>query len=156
MPPVTGTPASLLPSATYVGQGNGSDYIYANGTRLDCQHYVTGADIIGFVGNSSCGTVTEAFDVTLEDLLLWNPSLQAAPLCALNAGMQYCVQWVENIAENITQFCVENGYASPGQICNDFLAEWEIPVDVFASWNPTVGSDCSGFKTGKYLLHHGW
>jgi hypothetical protein len=67
MPPPTGTLASLLPSTTYVGLGNGSDYIYANVTRLDCQHYATGADMNG---NNTCGAVTQAFDAALDDLML--------------------------------------------------------------------------------------
>lgn len=50
----------------------------ATGTRKDCYHYLTGddwqKDMTGMYLASNCALAAEVFDVTLEDLEVWNPS----------------------------------------------------------------------------------
>lgn len=148
LPPITGTAASLLPPPSFTGGANSSDYTYANGTRLDCERYTTGADM---ASNNTCGAVASAYNVQLSDLLLWNPSLQTVSPCALDANSQYCVQRLEGIAANITDSCVYRAYALPGSTCNDMYTSWGLPVEIFTAWNPTTGPNCTTFLTGMFV-----
>lgn len=63
-PTRTGTPMHLLPQPVYTGLGNHTVWIFANGTRRDCQRYTTGAEM---QGNNTCAQVAASFDVRLED-----------------------------------------------------------------------------------------
>ncbi|KAH6724400.1 hypothetical protein BKA61DRAFT_687587 [Leptodontidium sp. MPI-SDFR-AT-0119] len=145
-PTRTGTPIHLLPQPVYTGLGNHTVWVFANGTRRDCQRYTTGAEM---QGNNTCAQVAAAFDVRLEDeLKLWNPSLETASPCVLNMTEQYCAQVTLHTAANITQYCVLKNYALPGVNLKSFMAAMGIQQDQFAAWNPTVKADGSGYKSG--------
>ncbi|KAK1709775.1 hypothetical protein BDP67DRAFT_408326, partial [Colletotrichum lupini] len=71
----------------------------ATGTRKDCYHYLTGddwqKDMTGMYLASNCALAAEVFDVTLEDLEVWNPILGNASDdgCSFESGFRYCAKW---------------------------------------------------------------
>ena len=68
----------------------------ANDTRLDCYHYDQPPILTNFTADlvsSSCADVAAAYNVTTDDLILWNPSLNitTGAGCTLDTNYRYCV-----------------------------------------------------------------
>lgn len=147
-PTRTGTPLDQLPLATFTGNGSYSTWIWGNGTRKDCDRYATGLEL---APNNTCAQAATGFNVKLEELLEWNPSLKGVSPCALNDNIQYCVQRLQARAKNTTEYCIWHTFAMPGQTCGEFIDNWGVTVGQFASWNPTVGPNCTTFQTGRLL-----
>lgn len=81
----TTTPASLLPTATYIpALYVGPNLTYANGTRTDCSRYLDGTkyqqDLSNTTFASTCDLALSVFGIQFADLTLWNPSFAAQSL----------------------------------------------------------------------------
>lgn len=94
IPPVTFDPvntAITTPTGNPGYEATRSLLPTASGTIPDCAEYRNfdgaNADL------NSCGYVAYAYDVTVEKLYEWNPSLaETTDECALQAGFSYCVE----------------------------------------------------------------
>ncbi|KAH7322710.1 hypothetical protein B0I35DRAFT_509996 [Stachybotrys elegans] len=88
LPEATFTPPPITDLPTYLPR--------AEGTRKDCLIYVNGTDLQydtswGF-GLSACAEIAAPWDVTLEELHNWNPSLNVtAPDCKFSEDFSYCM-----------------------------------------------------------------
>lgn len=147
----------------------------ASGTRKDCYSYIDGDDfqrnLTNMIIDSNCQLVANVWHVTLEDLEIWNPSLGNAsdPACAFESGLRYCAQWHSGLREttkldedddSISDLPAREGMSEnctsivdvddEGPTCQDILDEWELPIEIFYEWNPSVGPDCSGMWAGYH------
>ncbi|KAI3543610.1 LysM domain-containing protein [Colletotrichum filicis] len=145
----------------------------ATGTRKDCYHYLTGddwqKDMTGMYLASNCALAAEVFDVTLEDLEVWNPILGNASDdgCSFESGFRYCAKWYtgskkftnpdpldsslparDGMTENCTQIVEVDTNGSPS--CSEILSEWSLTIAQFYAWNPSVGPECGGMWAGYY------
>jgi hypothetical protein len=146
---------SLLPTPTYVAM-NITEAPFANDTRLDCEVYFEAPILTNFSLNTtslSCSDASTAYNVSLDDFISWNPSLNVTP-CAMTRGDQYCGQRLGISAPNITESCVQYDIAPPGWSCQNFTAEYGIEQEVFGLWNPFVGDSCQNFRTGESAIAH--
>ena len=85
---------SSLPNATYVPPVSNTTTTaslpLASGTRPDCSFYIDGGS------NYTCDVVSAVYEVSIDDLTYWNPSLSNLTSCVLSQGVQYCAQlWDE-------------------------------------------------------------
>jgi LysM repeat protein len=147
-----GTVATLLPKPTFGGSLNGSGdwtYKYADGTRLDCYIYANGSQ---FGNSASCKDVAKGYGVSTQNLTDWNPSLLTNS-CTLDGKLTYCVQLMALNATNSTPYCVLSDTPDYGLTCDQFLAVWGIDVEMFSSWNPSVGPTCENWLLGTFTLH---
>lgn len=153
------TAATLLPTA-FDYTANASAYNltspalpapYANGTRLDCTLYATAPVLTNSSSNATtlaCQDVADLYGIALADLVGWNPSLNASDPCTMAEDTQYCVQLVQNTADNITSACVGWDTAPAGYDCIDFVSLFGLDLAEFIAWNLGVGDDCTNFTTG--------
>lgn len=51
------------------------------------------------------------------------------------------------MAENCTS--VEDVY-DEGPTCQAILDQWDLTIELFYEWNPSVGPDCGGMWAGKF------
>lgn len=153
------TAATLLPTA-FDYTANASAYNltspappapYANGTRLDCTLYATAPVLTNSSSNATtlvCQDVADLYGIALADLVGWNPSLNASDPCTMAEDTQYCVQLVQNTADNITSACVGWDTAPAGYDCIDFVSLFGLDLAEFIAWNLGVGDNCTNFTTG--------
>ncbi|RMZ83680.1 hypothetical protein DV738_g1034, partial [Chaetothyriales sp. CBS 135597] len=143
----------------------------ASGTRKDCYSYLVGddwqTDLSGTDLGSNCNLIASVWDVTLEDLRVWNPSLgdTSDPSCAFASGVRYCAKYYYGfktyeeepgvnpdlpVRDGMAEDCTLAVYVNPsgGQTCQEILDSWELTIAQFYEWNPSVGSDCSGMWAG--------
>lgn len=142
-----------LPTAAFGDFANETLSI-ANGTRLDCAILIAGEEVKDLSTNqviSSCEQVAAGYDVTVDDLITWNPSLISSAPCALEPKLQYCVQrMIIAPPEDSTSYCLQWDTAPPGHTCNNFTITRGVHPDRFIEWNPSVGAECANWKTGMY------
>jgi hypothetical protein len=147
---------NALPTPTRAGWNQTLEVApFAEGSRHDCTFYAQAPMLKDWVANtttSSCADVAAAFGVSVGDLVAWNPSLEAGAACTLKEELQYCVQIHDVRAEQTHEKCTEFIMASPGNDCAKFVAEQGLDMKRFVEWNPVVGSDCGGFKTGELQI----
>ncbi|KAJ0304761.1 hypothetical protein COL516b_005537 [Colletotrichum fioriniae] len=145
----------------------------ATGTRKDCYHYLTGddwqKDMTGMYLASNCALAAEVFDVTLEDLEVWNPILGNASDagCSFESGFRYCAKWYtgskkftdpdpldsnlparDGMTENCTQ--IIEWHVVTGGDCSTVEAEYGLTHAQFLALNPAVSEDCLTNFWGGY------
>lgn len=153
------TQIAALPQPTRAGWNETIQYApIAEDTRLDCALYVEPPILTDWkTGKTSfaCADVAAQYNVLQQDLLDWNPSL--ANDCTLKANKQYCVQYSSNDTTTVsTQYCSEYALAQPGWDCPKYAAVYGLEVAQLTQWNPTLGTSCGGYKTGKYFILEVW
>ncbi|KAK2013707.1 LysM domain-containing protein [Colletotrichum eremochloae] len=109
---------------------------------------------------NSCDYVSAAHNVLLEDMLAWNPSLEALSPCTLQRGLRYCVAH-SNATERETSsgeclkiaetepgtidtcscFTLLNGFDAGSYLCEDIVQGKDFTVSDLVSWNPWIGSE---------------
>jgi LysM repeat protein len=73
----------------------------------------------------------------------WAPERTAAPVLRR-----------QDVPEDCT--FLEAAY-SPEETCEDIATRWGISVEVFISWNPSLGAGCSGFDVNQeYCVERNW
>ncbi|KAI1776335.1 LysM domain-containing protein [Hypoxylon cercidicola] len=141
----------------------------ASGTRDDCESYLLGDAYQQNLTNSyllsNCHLAAEVMGVTLTDLETWNPILGNAsdPSCMFEAGLRYCGKYYEGDqppeADPVSQFPTRDGMipnctdiveveSTGGLTCEEILSIYEINIEQFYAWNPSVGPDCAGMWAG--------
>ncbi len=98
------TTTSTLPPVVSASPTTVAQFPTASGTIAGCDDYVNYQDLQGIVDQSkspdvsvltanvnSCDYLAAEWDVTLDDLLTWNPSLSSISPCALQPNSSYCV-----------------------------------------------------------------
>ncbi|KAL1616832.1 hypothetical protein SLS56_011264 [Neofusicoccum ribis] len=174
--PFTGIPFTALPDATETPYAR----LYplaplANDTRDDCPAYFVGDDyqydLSGTRWAGNCAFAAQDYNVTVEDLGIWNPSLanSSAPDCAFTLGLRYCGSWYDQPKNyptpttpepedpgSTTAPAVPPGPTHSGQPAD--CDEWHVVVEgdscqsvadaagisreQFLAWNPAVSEDC--------------
>ncbi|KAH6653368.1 hypothetical protein BKA67DRAFT_593299 [Truncatella angustata] len=140
-----------------------------SGTRKDCYSYLVGdkwqQDLKGTNLGSHYNLVASVWDVTLEDLQVWNPSLgnTSDPSCTFASGVRYCAQYYygfktykeepgvdpdlpDGMAEDCSLAVYVDSTGSP--TCQEILDSRELTIAQFYEWNPSVGADCGGMWAG--------
>lgn len=75
-------------------------------TRKGCASYASGSDLqYNYTGSSQCDVASYFYDVSVSNLILWNPSLQSgsgsgnslksADTCSFSKNYRYCMQYGE-------------------------------------------------------------
>lgn len=124
---------------------------YGNGTREDCQVYMTPPIMINNTIDYSCQLTAEAYRVSPEDFISWNPALQNLTTeCLLSADEQYCAQLKRvEPAGGVTSYCIGHQVAEQSTVdygdCDAYLATFGVDEQSFKEWN---GVDCDSFETG--------
>jgi hypothetical protein len=127
----------------------------ANGTRNDCEQYDSGPVLVDALNSTityACDLVAAAYNVTVEELIEWNPDLAATAgldsVCELDSGARYCVQPKRQRWPGLTEYCVREVYADPGFTCSDMMYWTNNTLPRFNEWNPEVGANCEAYRTG--------
>ncbi|KAI6854519.1 hypothetical protein KC323_g8775 [Hortaea werneckii] len=146
------------------------DFVFQNlpkapGTIDDCTFHADHNDNTRDADSNSCTAVASAWDIELEDLLDWNPSLSTdQEACATQPGRSYCVRKStqvvyaptgdECIAVNATEipegtnadcacFTEVSGYeGTVGLDCKSIVDDSSITLVVLQDLNPWLASDC--------------
>jgi hypothetical protein len=142
---------TMFPTQTYIPWSSNLTVPYDNLTRLDCEEYIVAPFYTNYSTNatsSSCSDAAQQFNVALDDFMSWNPSLNGTNPCVLNSNTQYCVQVIQQVAQGVTESCVQMEAASAGFDCVDFSALHGVDPSQLVLWNPTINSDCSNFQIG--------
>ncbi|KAI6084419.1 hypothetical protein F4821DRAFT_280044 [Hypoxylon rubiginosum] len=154
----SGTAFSAFPSATPIPTlyPNG-DYVtpFANGSWLDCDVYMSPPvllDVNNRTYSYTCADVADGYGITVDDLLLWNPGINTtggfSDPCELSFAYQYCVVPTASLPDDTTPSCVFPALAEPRWTCGMYLQRYNITQAAFTAWNPSVGTDCLGFRQG--------
>ena len=153
---IPGTAFSALPKPTRdPDQPNlGWMPVYGNGTREDCDVYMTPPIIWNGTLDYTCASTAQAYHVSLADLRSWNPALrnQTDTECDLSPDEQYCVQFKRvqpATGPGITEYCGRYQVSEPGSYdygdCESYLEAFDISEAAFKEWN---GVGCDGFQSG--------
>lgn len=165
---------TLLPNMDYITP-------FANGSWLNCDVYMSPPVALDIINGTysckmssaevasprsvkigadvyidACADVAAAYGITVDDLLLWNPGINTTggfeDPCELSFTYKYCVTPKASLPTDTTTFCVFPAQAEPAWTC-DIYAQWyNITKAAFATWNPSVGTDCSNFQQGESKL----
>ena len=128
--------------------------VYGNGTREDCDVYMTPPIIWNSTLDYTCANTARAYHVSLIDFLSWNPALQnqTDTECDLSPDEQYCVQFKRvqpATGPGVTEYCGQYQVSEPGSYnygdCKSYLQSFGISEAAFKEWN---GVSCDGFQPG--------
>ncbi|KAF2126083.1 carbohydrate-binding module family 50 protein [Dothidotthia symphoricarpi CBS 119687] len=141
---------------------------FASGTRDDCYRYFDGSrmqtDISGTNFRHQCDLAASVYDVSLEEILLWNPDLGTdvnTTSCSFKEGVRYCGRFyvdqpptpVEGpefsfpLREGYDVNCTDFADVPKDFTCSDVLDVFELTIAQFYRMNPAVGPDCSNLWT---------
>ncbi|KAF5002925.1 hypothetical protein FDECE_10480 [Fusarium decemcellulare] len=124
-------------------------------------------------GSLSCKDIPDAFRISLEDWLRWNPSL-TQDCNNYITGRSYCIEGPDGppptttstrptttdpaaiqtpspIQSGMVENCNKFYKVQKGEICKVIAAKFDIPEDNIKKWNPGVGSDCTGIWANVYV-----
>ncbi|KAH9866826.1 hypothetical protein J1614_008519 [Plenodomus biglobosus] len=126
-------------------------------TRDDCYRYFDGAQmqmsVSGTFFRHQCDLAASVFDVTFEEILLWNPVLGTdvnATSCSFTRGVRYCGRFYVDqppLPEGYDVNCTNFADVPESFTCSDVLDFFELSLAQFYTMNPAVGSDCSNLWT---------
>lgn len=149
----------------------------AEGTRTDCESYDLWREY-GLSGRSTderrCENFVEFYDLTVEELRLWNPSLNnleadieekdvAHIPCNLQPSVSYCVALTGATrvptppvppaprASGEAAECVE--WFKSNLDCESHLSHVHLTMARMYELNPSVGENCSSFVVGTYYCY---
>lgn len=124
------------------------------------------------IPSSSCELLAATWQITLEQLGNWNPSLNTTNTteCAPQAGYRYCMQAYNGalvpsqeptatptpelpIRSGATEDCLDYGEFREPNTCARFLYQHNITIAQLYDWNPAVGADCTSIWFGKFPSH---
>lgn len=153
MPPFQGKDMSLLPRPTFTNYANLSNswtLQFAPGTRLDCFRYANGTT---FSKDTTCEHLAEQNGVSVLNLQDWNPYLKGDGCKGfVNGQNTYCVQVSELKSTDMASACVVRQTPDGGNSCEDFVKKWSLNMEDFLEWNPSVGTNCTKWSNGSYLV----
>ncbi|KAI0123660.1 muramidase [Xylariales sp. AK1849] len=173
------TPESSTAIAWYdpfASDGTAPDVPLANSTRTDCWDYTWWNTSLSTL--PSCWDVAASSDITGEELVLWNPSLEAnASLtvtpdnvtatvydypCTISASQSYCVAIASPTSAVTTTTAAPPSPRASGEAsnctnwfvgvldCASHLSLLRMDIATLYSMNPSVKADCSGYVLGTY------
>ncbi|GKT62696.1 lysM domain-containing protein [Colletotrichum tofieldiae] len=98
-----------------------------------------------------CQDIASLYDVTVDDLVEWNPDLAVTPglesACEFQGGFRYCVSPDERRWPDMTEYCVRETVAEPGWSCADYAFWFGLNITHLNEWNPNIGRDCENYQT---------
>ncbi|KAJ5710539.1 LysM domain protein [Penicillium malachiteum] len=157
-PSSSGTATTTTVTATYSG---GIPSPTQSGLTTSCTKYY-------YVENGdTCYTIQDLYlDFTLDEFYSWNPSISSGCV-GLEIGYYVCVDAgvstsatataststspYEPQQTGIVSTCDDYYYVNEGDSCSEILEDYDITLAEFYSWNPSVGSTCSGMAYGYYV-----
>ncbi|KAL5336631.1 hypothetical protein BJX70DRAFT_409814 [Aspergillus crustosus] len=153
MPSISRIPWDSLPDATYLPMLNPIVKPLAPGTIKDCQIILDGSDLqFDFPGANNCEIVPTFWDVSIEDLLLWNPSLKDTRTknsteCNFSRHYRYCIAKGSGSGVPSTSSPMLSPSTSvKGDNCVDFAKGHDITPEQLYEWNAMLGD--SGKECG--------
>ncbi|KAI1290485.1 hypothetical protein F5Y03DRAFT_401258 [Xylaria venustula] len=135
----------------------------ASGTRSDCWSFMNGEmlqlPINGTVYQSTCQFVASTYDITLDQLRNWNPSLNTnSTTCAFQTGVRYCLlpykpttttsttptqtAFGDMIRPGTWTNCTAYFDVDFSWTCQRVLDNFGLTIAQFSTWNPEVGRQC--------------
>jgi len=138
------------------------------GTRDDCYSYFDGSqmqtNISGTNFRHQCDLAASVYDVTLEELLTWNPELgtnASTTNCSFKKSVRYCGRtYLDHLPPPVVgpefSFPLREGYdvnctsfadVPKDFTCSDVLDVFKLTIAQFYKMNPAVGQDCSNLWT---------
>ncbi|KAL6915179.1 hypothetical protein FSST1_012939 [Fusarium sambucinum] len=157
--------------------GDGPYVPIANDTREDCWEYFWWNETLA--GSPiSCRSTALAYDLDIEQFLLWNPSLDQNWTetelkdiwppdnypCTISADVKYCVQLASPTPVPEKVFVPPSPRAA-GEIanctrwfvgyfdCQSQLGHVRMSMEKMYRYNPSLKEDCSGYTLGTYYCH---
>ncbi|KAF8144037.1 hypothetical protein K438DRAFT_1945601 [Mycena galopus ATCC 62051] len=108
----------------------------ASGSFTNCTTYYT------IASGNSCTSVDQAYNISLSDLLRWNPELTAA-CTGIGLGEAYCVGGGGNA-------CTKVYTVASGDSCGSIETKFSITLADIIAWNPFLTSSCA-IEVGENL-----
>ncbi|KAF7343654.1 hypothetical protein MSAN_01986300 [Mycena sanguinolenta] len=107
------------------------------------------------VSGDSCGGIESKFDITLDDILAWNPWLTSS--CALQIGQNLCVNGTAststgppaNIAAGTLTNCTTYYTIASGDTCTAVDKKYDIALSDLLRWNTALTSACTTIQLGE-------
>ncbi|KAL4938538.1 hypothetical protein BDV06DRAFT_225905 [Aspergillus oleicola] len=161
-------------SASIAGQGGWKNGPKATGftdpdVTANCDYWVNDVQ-----SSDTCEMVDDYFDITLRQLVSWNPSLQY-DYCVLVPGMSYCVSGpavastsaivsatpastvtfsgtAAPVQSSVASSCTKYHYVRNGDSCNSIQDQYmNFTLAQFYTWNPSIKEGCKGLVQGDYV-----
>ncbi|PYI02372.1 hypothetical protein BO78DRAFT_400578 [Aspergillus sclerotiicarbonarius CBS 121057] len=138
------------------------------GTAANCDQFY-----LVKIGDS-CGKIEAQFDISASEFHDWNPSINSDCTNIL-AGYYYCVDvpgatrpatttvpvttttpadgitTPTPIQTGMTDKCNKFDLVQSGDSCEAIAAKYNIPLSIFYTWNPAVGSSCADLDLDYYV-----
>ncbi|KAH8695446.1 hypothetical protein BGW36DRAFT_429323 [Talaromyces proteolyticus] len=162
LPTKTTVPAATTATTTTAtATGNGAPSPTQSGIAANCTKYYQA------VSGDSCSSIASAFGTfSVSDFESWNPAVGSS-CSGLWAGYYYCVaipgtptsrpttttapSGPSPTQSGIVSDCTKFYKAQSGDSCYSIATSFgTFSVSDFESWNPAVGSSCSGLFAGYY------
>lgn len=146
------------------------DYPIANGTRTDCWEYFWWNER-KFGSPISCRHEAERAEISLEQFILWNPSLgqnvtiEGTPTsdipCTISPYVSYCLH-LESPTPTPKEPFVPPSPRAEGEIancirwfyayfdCRSQLSHSRMSMELMYTYNPSLKENCSGYTMGTY------
>ncbi|KAF2856399.1 carbohydrate-binding module family 50 protein [Plenodomus tracheiphilus IPT5] len=123
-------------------------------------------DVSGTFFRHQCDLATSVYDVTLKELLLWNPDLGtdiSITSCSFTPGLRYCGRFYVDqppppiegpqfdfpLREGDDVNCTKFGDVPEHFPCTDTLNFFQLSLAQFYKMNPAIGPDCSNLWTNQ-------
>ncbi|KAH8898728.1 hypothetical protein GQ53DRAFT_635263, partial [Thozetella sp. PMI_491] len=118
------------------------------------------------VSGDSCASIASKSGISLDDLITWNPSVGGASCKRLWLSAYVCISVIgysptptqpgngvatpTPIQDGMATSCKTFHFVTAGQTYDTIVAIYHITTAQFISWNPAVGSSCTGLWAGTY------
>ncbi|KAJ7197999.1 hypothetical protein GGX14DRAFT_374627 [Mycena pura] len=122
----------------------------ASGSFTNCTTYYTVAS------GDSCGSIETKFNITLADIIAWNPFLTSS--CAIQIGENLCVAGTPpatstgppaNLAAGSLSNCTTYYTIASGDICASVDAKFDIALADFLRWNTALTAACTSIELNE-------
>ncbi|KAJ7762133.1 hypothetical protein B0H16DRAFT_1808565 [Mycena metata] len=139
---------ALTSSCTTIGLGEA--YCVAGGGDTCSKIYTVAS-------GDSCGAIETKFNITLADIIAWNPYLTSS--CVIQIGENLCVSGPpamktptgppSNIAAGTLQNCTEYYTVASGDSCTVIDKKFDIALADLLRWNTALTAPCTTIQLGE-------
>ncbi|KAJ7779318.1 hypothetical protein DFH07DRAFT_910767 [Mycena maculata] len=112
-------------------------------------------EVYTVVPNDSCGTIETQFNITLADIIAWNPFLTSS--CAIQVGENLCVAGTPvtssgppaNLAAGSLSNCTTYYTIASGDSCTSVDAKYDIALADLLRWNTALTASCTTIQLSE-------
>ncbi|KAI0141570.1 carbohydrate-binding module family 50 protein [Xylariaceae sp. FL1272] len=164
----TAPPTTTSSTTTTTGNGISTPMPVQTGIASNCNRFYLVKE------GDACGDIADTYGITLQTFYTWNPAV-GSTCKTLLAGDYVCVGTLSSTVTTTTTSkptttTPGNGISTPtpvqtgivgncnrfylvqeGDVCDDIVATYGIPLANFYTWNPAVGSTCKSLLAGDYV-----